>query len=153
MDCDTVLRVKRFSIIRYKTGRTNKVRSVAETSPPITTVASGLCTSAPELVESAMGKNPRDATRAVISTGRKRVSVPWKITCFKSFIPSLRKELNSAIRTIPFKTATPKRAMKPIPADMLNGIPRRYNAKIPPIADNGIAVKIRKLCLNERKVK
>jgi hypothetical protein len=40
----------------------------------MTTVASGRCTSAPEFVESAMGRKPRLATVAVISTGRNRVS-------------------------------------------------------------------------------
>ena len=35
-------------------------------------------------------------------------------------------------------TATPNSAMNPIPADMLNGIPLRYRAHTPPMADNGI---------------
>ena len=37
--------------------------------PPITTVASGRCTSAPGPVASAIGTNPSEATRAVIKTG------------------------------------------------------------------------------------
>jgi hypothetical protein len=41
--------------------------------PPITTVASGRCTSAPLLVEIAIGMKPTLATRAVMSTGRKRI--------------------------------------------------------------------------------
>ena len=40
--------------------------------PPITTVAKGRCTSAPALVEIAIGKNPNVATEAVIRTGRSR---------------------------------------------------------------------------------
>ena len=40
----------------------------------MTTVASGLCTSAPVPVASAMGTKPSEATSAVMSTGRSRVS-------------------------------------------------------------------------------
>ena len=36
-------------------GSTNRVSRVAVTSPPMTTVASGRCTSAPALVETAIG--------------------------------------------------------------------------------------------------
>jgi len=57
------------------------VRSVAVTRPPMTTVASGRCTSAPGEVESAMGRNPSDATRAVIRTGRRRSSAALTIAC------------------------------------------------------------------------
>ena len=57
-------------------GKTNKVKKVAINKPPITTVANGLCTSAPSPVLSAIGKNPSEATDAVINTGRKRVLVP-----------------------------------------------------------------------------
>ncbi|MNS85825.1 hypothetical protein D3C86_1480950 [compost metagenome] len=60
----------------YRRGRTNKVSKVAVTKPPITTVASGFCTSAPALVLMAMGRKPREATIAVINTGRKRAMVP-----------------------------------------------------------------------------
>lgn len=51
-------------------GSTNSVRRVEETSPPMTTVASGRWTSAPTPVFTAIGMNPRLATRAVMSTGR-----------------------------------------------------------------------------------
>jgi hypothetical protein len=44
--------------------------------PPMTTVASGRCTSAPAPVATAMGTKPKLATSAVISTGRSRVSEP-----------------------------------------------------------------------------
>ena len=36
------------------------------------------------------------------------------------------------------RTAIPNKAIKPIPAEILNGIPRNQSAKTPPIADNGI---------------
>ena len=47
--------------------------------PPMTTVASGRCTSAPVPTFSAIGTKPSDATSAVISTGRSRVSAPSRM--------------------------------------------------------------------------
>ena len=44
--------------------------------PPMTTVASGRCTSAPTPVLNAIGTKPSEATSAVISTGRSRVRAP-----------------------------------------------------------------------------
>ena len=123
----------------YKIGKTNKVKNVATNRPPITTVAKGFCTSAPEPLLKAMGKNPNDATNAVIKTGRNRILVPCKTIAFKSVSPDFRMLLNSAINTKPFRTATPNKAIKPTPALMLNGIPRIAKKKIPPIAESGIA--------------
>ena len=72
----------------YNKGSTNRVRNVAVTKPPITTVANGFCTSAPALLLKAIGRNPKLATVAVIKTGRKRILVP-SITRFNtSFSPS-----------------------------------------------------------------
>ena len=100
-------------------------------------------------MEIAIGKNPKDATVAVINTGRNRILVPSIIRFRIFFSPSFSNWLNVPIKTIPFKTATPNKAIKPIPALMLNGISRIINAKIPPIALIGIAVKINAACLNE----
>jgi hypothetical protein len=50
-----------------------------EMSPPMTTVASGFWTSAPVPVAMAIGTKPREATSAVINTGRKHVSAPRKM--------------------------------------------------------------------------
>ena len=108
-------------------------------NPPITTVASGRCTSAPAPLLIAIGKKPSEATKPVISTGRNLIFVPINTIFFKSCQPSLFNRLNSAIKTIPFKTATPNNAIKPTPADILNGIPRKAKAKIPPTADRGMA--------------
>ncbi len=47
--------------------------------PPITTVASGRCTSAPVVVARAMGIRPSEPTRAVMSTGRSLVSAPSRM--------------------------------------------------------------------------
>ena len=70
-----------------------------------------------------MGKKPNEATNAVINTGRKRIFVPIITILLWSVCPEALSLLNSAIRTIPFKTATPNRAINPIPALMLKGIP------------------------------
>jgi quinol monooxygenase YgiN len=58
--------------------------------PPMPTVASGRCTSAPEFVESAIGRKPRLATVAVISTGRSRVIAACQATVVAAS-PSLRR--------------------------------------------------------------
>ena len=52
----------------YSAGRINSVSAVDNRIPPITTVARGLCTSAPVLVAKAIGRKLREATSAVIST-------------------------------------------------------------------------------------
>ena len=52
----------------YITGKTNRVNKVERISPPITTVASGFCTSPPAPVLIAIGINPSDGTSAVMST-------------------------------------------------------------------------------------
>ena len=53
-------------------------------NPPMTTVASGLCTSAPAPVEIAIGKKPIAAAAAVSITGRSRSLVPLNISSFMS---------------------------------------------------------------------
>ena len=126
---------------------------MAVINPPITTVAKGFCTSAPAPVDNAIGINPKAATEAVINTGRKRIFVPsntlWKI----SFIPFFSSWLNVLINTIPFNTATPNKAIKPTPAEILNGIPLSNNANTPPIALMGMAVKINRASFIEPKAK
>lgn len=104
--------------------------------PPITTVASGRCTSAPAPVASAIGTKPRDATSAVISTGRSRVSAPSR-TASATGSPSLRSRSMKAMMTSPLSTATPDSAIKPTPALMDNGIPRRSSAATPPVNASG----------------
>ena len=85
-----------------------------------------------------MGKKPSEATVAVSKTGRKRLAVPRSTTCING-APDLRSELNSAIRTMPLRTATPNRAIKPTPAEIEKGIPLIYKAITPPIEAKGIA--------------
>ena len=107
--------------------------------PPMTTLASGRCTSAPAPVASAIGTNPRQATSAVISTGRSRVSAPsciasWSACSARSFSMKL-------MMTRPFSTATPESAMKPMPALMESGMPRSSSAAMPPVSASGTPLK------------
>ena len=117
----------------------NSVRNVAINNPPITTVANGLCTSAPEPLLNAIGRKPKDATSAVISTGLNRTLVPIITILYRFFIPEDFRRLNSAIRTIQLSTATPNNAIKPMPALILKGNPLNARNRMPPIADKGIA--------------
>ena len=57
----------------YSTRSTSSDITIAPITPPMTTVASGRCTSAPMPVLNAIGRKPRLATSVVISTGRSRV--------------------------------------------------------------------------------
>jgi hypothetical protein len=43
--------------------------------------------------------------------------------------------------------------MKPTPAEILKGKPRRYNARTPPIAENGTAVNMRSAYFTELNAK
>ena len=54
---------------------------------------------------------------------------------------------------MPFNTATPNKAIKPTPAEMLKGIPLNHKANTPPIALMGIAVKMSREYFIEPKVK
>ena len=80
-------------------------------------------------------------------SSKNRTLVPINTMRIELEYPIFFKELNSEIKTIPFKTATPKSAMNPTPAEILNGMPLIHKAKTPPIAENGIAEKISKQCL------
>ena len=130
------------SKIAYKTGKTTIVKTVADTKPPITTVAKGLCTSAPALVDTAIGKNPKAAAAAVKTTGLSRSFVPFKMRSLTSSIPFSFNDFKCSISTIPFKTAIPNSAINPTPAEILNGKPLIKSKNTPPIAANGIAEKI-----------
>ncbi len=59
-----------------KGGQDQEREQCAEINPPITTVASGFCSSAPVPVASAIGTKPSEATSAVMATGRNRVIAP-----------------------------------------------------------------------------
>ncbi|MNL67149.1 hypothetical protein D3C87_1917090 [compost metagenome] len=72
----------------YRHGNINSVKNVADSKPPITTVANGFCTSAPAPVLKAIGKKPKEATVAVINTGLSRIFVPSHTRWNTSVIPS-----------------------------------------------------------------
>ena len=108
-------------------------------NPPITTVASGRCTSAPADDEMAIGRKPKTSVRAVNIIGRILLLVPKKIRSFKLVTPSSLSSLSPVIITNPFRTATPKRTIKPTPAEILKGISRIQSAKTPPMVAMGIA--------------
>ena len=135
-------------IIRYKIGKTTNVRMVDEMIPPITTVASGLCTSAPVPTFSAMGMKPKLATSAVIKTGRNLVIAPSTIELIKSPVSSTRCLINDNI-TKPFSTAIPESAINPTPADIDSGMSRIQSAKTPPVKAKGTPVKMIKASRNE----
>jgi hypothetical protein len=119
--------------------------------PPITTVASGRCTSAPVLTAKAIGTNPKEATNAVISTGRKRVNAPCR-TASSRDKPSVYSFLIKVIMTRPLSTATPERAIKPTPAEIERGIFRSQSATIPPVKAKGTPVKTSRPSLKLPKV-
>ena len=60
-------------------GKTNKVKMVAVTKPPIITIAKGFCDSEPIPEEIAAGISPMDAISAVITTALVRAFTPLKI--------------------------------------------------------------------------
>ncbi len=109
---------------------------------PITTVASGRCTSAPTPVFTAMGTNPRLATRPVISTGRSRVRAACRMAAV-SDMPCSSSPRKYDTNTMSPSTDTPDMATNPTPADTLNGMSRRWRAAMPPTAARGRVRKMR----------
>jgi hypothetical protein len=100
----------------------------------------------------AIGTKPREATNAVIRTGRRRETAP-SITAFvqsRLLSISLRVKLTN---TKPFKTETPERAINPTAADIENGIPLSHNASIPPERANGTPLKTSSVYLKDLNVK
>ena len=84
----------------------------AVAGPPVTTVASGRCTSAPALVETAIGRKPRLAAVAVVSTGRSR-SIAASRAAARASLPCRRCSTMVLTSTTPFSTAMPNSAMMP----------------------------------------
>lgn len=62
----------------YRVGKTIRVKSVADTSPPMMTRANGRCVSDPIAVEIAIGASPNEARSAVIRTVRNLSREPLK---------------------------------------------------------------------------
>ena len=79
--------------------------------------------------------------QALRSTSR----VPCSVLCSRSLI--------CVISTTPFNTATPKSAMKPTPAEIENGKPRRASRNTPPVAANGTFRKMSAAGFSDPNVK
>jgi len=118
----------------------------------MTTEASGRCTSAPVEVETAMGKKPKLATQAVISTGRSLRLAP-AITASREDATACRSWLIELTKTTPLSMATPNSAMNPMEADKLRFIPRNQSAAMPPTNANGTFPTTSKACVMELKVR
>ncbi len=115
------------------------VSSVLEIRPPMTTVASGRCTSEPVPVAIAIGTKPSEATSAVMRTGRSRVRHPRRIAASRGS-PSRRNWLMNETITSPLSTATPDKAMKPTAAEIEKGMSRSQSETMPPVRPSGTHV-------------
>ena len=121
-------------------------------TPPITTLARGRWISAPSPCEKAIGIKPKAATNAVINIARSRdnavprttsaINTPCSLSCSAALT-----------QTKLLSTATPNKAIKPTPAEILNGSPRNHNAKTPPDAATGTAAKTKTVNETELKVR
>ena len=74
---------------RYRAGKTTNVSAVDVKRPPMTTVASGRCTSAPIPCASTNGSRPSSVVIIVMTTGRSRRTQPLTIA-WSICVPSLR---------------------------------------------------------------
>jgi hypothetical protein len=83
---------------RYRIGSRISVSRVEDTSPPMTTMASGRWISEPGPVANSSGTRPKAAMLAVISTGRSRRLAP-STTTSASGRPSARSWLNQVTMT------------------------------------------------------
>ena len=104
--------------------------------PPTTTMASGLVTSAPMPVASAMGSRPKKLAKQVMNTGRRRSWPDWSSASFQC-IPSWRRWLKCESRMIPSITVMPNSARKPIAAGTEKFSPAAPRARMPPTSDSG----------------
>ena len=120
-------------------GRTPRVRIVEVTRPPMTTEASGRCTSAPAPDATAIGTNPTAATSAVVRTGRNLERAAARAASIGSS-PAARRSRSAATSTLLFKVATPKSASRPTTALTDTGRSRAASARMPPLVASGTVV-------------
>src|SRR5690554_7705537 len=114
-----------FAARAAKVGSTSRVNAVAVNNPPITTVASGFCTSAPAPVAIAIGMKPTMTTSAVVRTARRRLAAPAAAASIGKS-PALRRSRIACISTKPLSVATPDTAIKPTAADTEKEIGRAH---------------------------
>ncbi len=108
--------------------------AVDTTSPPMTTVASGRCTSEPAPVAIAAGTKPMDARSAVVRMARNEARAARRTR--RAGAPSFSAR-RFVVSTMPVHTEMPASAMNPTPAGMLNGRPRSTSARVPPATPKG----------------
>ena len=83
------------------------------------------------------------AADAVKRTGLNLSFDPVIINSLSVILDLLFSSFKCSIRTIPFRTAIPNNAIKPIPAETLKGIPLIHNKNTPPTVAKGTAVNTR----------
>ena len=126
----------------YSTRSTSSDMTVALITPPITTVASGRCTSAPMPVLSAIGTKAEGGDQR----GHQHRPQARHGGCLDGLLqahalPTQLADVETS--SMSSSTATPDRATKPIAAEIENGMSRIHRAIIPPVQANGTPVKTR----------
>src|SRR5581483_6402269 len=122
-----------------RAGRTVRKSRGASSMPPTITIASGRCTWLPIAVENAAGNSPTQAATQVIRTGRICRSQVRRSASSRFMPPAIRR-LKQPTSMMPFMAAIPNKAMKPMAAEMLNGMPARVRLRMPPIRASGMAL-------------
>ena len=110
------------------------------------TLASGLELSDPIPVDIAAGSKPMVAINAVINKGLARELMPRLMDTYNGLSDPLafsRLALKADTSNTPSRMQIPKRAIKPIPADILKFVPVINKAHIPPTTAKGTFKKIR----------
>ena len=130
------------SSTRRRSGSPAASAASTMTRPPITTVASGRCTSAPApRRERHRQEAERGHERGREHRPEARVGAAQHRVGRRSRPPSRRRSIE-VTSTRPFSTATPKSAMKPIAAETLSGSPRTASAAMPPEMAIGTLTKM-----------
>src|SRR6185437_12433191 len=134
----------------YIAGNTNSVISVLVMTPPMTTVASGRCTSEPAPLLVAIGMKPTLATSAVIITVRKEPTHVALIAVSPLPDPAPR---SAETMIMLLSTETPDSVMKPTAAEMDSGISRSHRATTPPTQAAGTLAKTNTVSITVRYVR
>lgn len=107
--------------------------------PPTIIIASGFCTSEPMPVDSAAGNSPIDPISAIIIIGLMRLCTALDMASL-SDVFFRRFSFITAMRMILLIVFTPKRMMKPIPADMPKTVPVIQSEMNPPMKAKGMVL-------------
>src|SRR5690606_4270996 len=137
--------------LRNIAGSSSRVSAVDETSPPITTIASGRWISEPGPVANNSGTSPPAVIAAVIITGRSRRFAPSTAACAID-MPCASNWLKWLTSTTPLSTAMPSSAMKPTDAGTDTYSPAIARPNTPPTSASGMFESTRSVWRNEPKV-